>query len=82
MGGGIVELAALPGSRALVACTQDCRVVVYEPAGPGKAPDEGPAAAGALSSRQLIGNSDEVTDLRFFSMDQVCVCARVRACGG
>lgn len=55
--GGILELDVLPGGAGLLAATQDCRLLFHSPAG-------GDLAA----ARQLIGNNDEVTDIRWLSL--------------
>ena len=55
--GGIVELELLPGGAGLLTATQDCRLLMHAPAG------------GDLAvTRQLIGNNDEVTDMRFLTL--------------
>lgn len=58
--GAISELRALPGGAGFLAATQDCRLLFLEST---------QAAAGARLNllRQLIGNNDEVTDLRFIT---------------
>jgi U3 small nucleolar RNA-associated protein 13 len=53
--GGVVELSAAPGG-ALLAATADCRLLLLRPAAGG---------AGVEAARELIGNNDEVTDVRF-----------------
>jgi U3 small nucleolar RNA-associated protein 13 len=74
--GGIVELRATPPTKnrphgGLLAATQDCRLLFLKSAT--TAPDGGRDKDGDKSSsllkfdRQLIGNNDEVTDLRFLS---------------
>jgi U3 small nucleolar RNA-associated protein 13 len=58
--GGIVELALLPGAAGLVTATQDCRLLFHRPAGGG---------ASLAVDCQLIANNDEVTDMRFLTLD-------------
>jgi hypothetical protein len=55
--GGIMELELLPGAAGLLAATQDCRLLFHRPA------DGGLAVA-----RQLVGNQDEITDLRLLRL--------------
>jgi len=75
--GGIVELQRVPPGKTtpsggLLAATQDCRLLFLK----SSASDRTKTATAAASSggdsllcfdRQLIGNNDEVTDLRFLS---------------
>lgn len=58
--GGIVELRAMPRGSGLLAATQDCRLLFLRTSGDGK----------LTLDRQLIGNNDEVTDLRFIAAPQ------------
>eukprot|EP00887_Chlorella_sp_A99_P000001 scaffold16.g1.t1 len=58
--GGVVELQLLPGGEGVMTATQDCRILFHRPTGGGE---------GLEVARQLIGNSDEVTDLRFVTLD-------------
>jgi U3 small nucleolar RNA-associated protein 13 len=55
------DLRLLPGGRQLLLSTSDCRLLLLSPEG------EGPkgSAAGLAVAKQLIGNNDEVTDVRF-----------------
>ena len=55
--GGILELELLPGGSGLLAATQDCRLLFHAPVG-----------ADLAASRQLIGNNDEVTDMRWLTL--------------
>ncbi|PRW60889.1 transducin beta 3 isoform A [Chlorella sorokiniana] len=55
--GGIVELALLPSGDGLLTATQDCRLLYHRP-----------VDGGLAVQRQLIGNNDEVTDLRFLML--------------
>ena len=55
--GGIVELALLPSGDGLLTATQDCRLLFHRP-----------VDGGLAVQRQLIGNNDEVTDLRFLTL--------------
>ncbi|KAH7616951.1 putative Transducin beta-like protein 3 [Nannochloris sp. 'desiccata'] len=77
--GGIVELRAVPPGKnnprgGLLAATQDCRLLFLKSSDKTAA---GPASASAGGDslisfdRQLIGNNDEVTDLRFLSPSTV-----------
>ncbi|CAK0748051.1 hypothetical protein CVIRNUC_001810 [Coccomyxa viridis] len=53
----IRDLQLLPGGRGLLAATGDCRILLLQP--------EGKKKEGRLAlARQLMGNIDEVTDLR------------------
>ena len=69
--GGIVELALLPGGVGLLTATQDCRLLFHRPAGGQLAVD-----------RQLIGNNDEVTDIRFLTLPAGAGSASGAADGG
>lgn len=63
--GGIVELAVLPDGTGLLTATQDCRLLFHRPAGAQLAVD-----------CQLIGNNDEVTDVRFLTLPSLTLTSR------
>ena len=58
--GAIVELQILPRGGGILAATQDCRLLFLKTPGDGK----------LTLDKQLIGNNDEVTDLRFLIAPQ------------
>jgi U3 small nucleolar RNA-associated protein 13 len=55
--GGVEDMVLLPGAAGLLTATQDCRLLFHHL--------EGDTLA---VSRQLIGNNDEITDMRFISL--------------
>jgi U3 small nucleolar RNA-associated protein 13 len=60
-GSELTEVLLLPGGKGLVATTGDARLLFLQPID-----DDGAEAGASLEvTRQLIGNHDEVTDVRF-----------------
>jgi U3 small nucleolar RNA-associated protein 13 len=57
------DLRLMPGGHQLLLSTSDCRLLLLAPEGSGGA--KGGGASGLAVAKQLIGNNDEVTDLRF-----------------
>ncbi|KAL3146439.1 hypothetical protein ABBQ32_003118 [Trebouxia sp. C0010 RCD-2024] len=55
-GGNYTAVAMLPGHAGLMAATADCNLLFLQPKADGSALD---------LTKQLIGNNDEVTDMRF-----------------
>ncbi len=56
-----MELQLLPGGAGVMTATQDCRILIHRP-------EDGQLAL----ARQLIGNNDEVTDLRLLAAQASC----------
>ena len=66
--GGIQELQLLPGGEGVMTATQDCRILLQCPTPPGAGGAGSGGTGGLQMVRQLIGNNDEVTDLRFVTL--------------